>query len=147
MSRRRGRILAFQALYSWEVTKTPLEDLLTFSWVNNQENEKDNAEETSEKNEDDKTFATLLIAGTVEHIDEIDKLIETHLSATWSKERLNKIALAVLRISAYEIVYQSDSNISIVIDEAISIAKKYGAEDSYKFINAVLDKIGKEAKK
>lgn len=146
MSRRRGRILAFQALYSWEVTKTPLEDLLTFSWVNNQDAEKD-TEETSEKNEDDKTFATLLIAGTVEHIDEIDKLIETYLSATWSKERLNKIALAVLRVSAYEIVFQNDSNISIVIDEAISIAKKYGAEDSYKFINAVLDKIGKEAKK
>jgi len=145
VSRRRGRILAFQALYSWEVTKTPLEDLLTFSWVNNQDAEKD-TEETSEKNEDDKTFATLLIAGTVEHIDEIDKLIETHLSATWSKERLNKIALAVLRVSAYEIVFQNDSNISIVIDEAISIAKKYGAEDSYKFINAVLDKIGKEAK-
>lgn len=148
MSRRNERTIAFQALYSWEVTQSPLEDLLTFSWLT-KDDEKVSAEtESSEasENDDEKLFAKLLIAGTIEHIDEIDDLIVKRMSSNWTKERLNKVALAVLRTSVYEIVYQKDSNVSIVIDEAISIAKKFGAEDSYKFINAVLDKIGKEVK-
>lgn len=148
MSRRNERTIAFQALYSWEVTKAPLEELLTFSWLT-KDNEKASSEsesETKSNDEDERIFAKLLIAGTLEHIEEVDAMIVGHMSSNWTKDRLNKVALAVLRVSAYEIAYQKDSNVSIVIDEAISIAKKFGAEDSYKFINAVLDKIGKESK-
>lgn len=149
MSRRNERTIAFQALYSWEVTKAPLEELLNFSWLT-KDNENGSSESNSEIKADESDaenlFAKLLIAGTLEHIDDVDAMIVNHMSSNWTKERLNKVALAVLRVSAYEIAYQKDSNVSIVIDEAISIAKKFGAEDSYKFINAVLDKIGKEAK-
>ena len=49
----------------------------------------------------------------------------------------------ILRISIYEMRWQPDSKTKIIIDEAINIAKDFGAEDSYKFINAILDKIGK----
>lgn len=143
MSRRKGRILAFQALYSWDVTKSSIEDLLTFSWL-----EKGNEEvKTSETAKEENTFASLIIAGTIEHIDEIDALIENHLAENWSKDRINKVALAILRTSIYEMKFQNGAQPGIIIDEAVNIAKDYGADDSYKFINAVLDKIGKNEDK
>ena len=137
MSRRKGRILAFQALYSWDVSQTPLEDLLKFSWQNDVQQEADsNTEETA--------FARIIVTGTIEHVAQIDELIKNHLSASWTMERINKVTLAILRMSIYEMEFQKDSQKKIVIDEAVNIAREYGLEDSYKFINAVLDKIGKE---
>ena len=141
MSRRKGRILAFQALYSWDVTKPSLDELLTFSWLKKND---DAEEEPVASQKEERTFASLIISGTIEHIDEIDSLIESHLSENWSKERLNKVTLAILRTSLYQIKFQPDANIGIIIDEAVNIAKEYGADDSYTFINAVLDKIGKD---
>ncbi len=146
MSRRKSRIIAFQALYSWDVSKASLDDLLTFSWL--QKDSEITADENSEKvlsdtAREEQTFARFLIAGAIEHSEEIDKLIAEHLAENWSLDRLNKVALAILRVSIYELRYQPDSKDKIIIDEAINIAKDFGAEDSYKFINAILDKIGK----
>lgn len=146
MSRRRSRIIAFQALYSWDVTRASLEDIMTFSWLQKDSEFSQNensVKELSDTANDELVFARFLIAGTIEHSSEIDKLIEEHLAANWSLERLNKVALAILRISIYELRWQPDSKTKIIIDEAINIAKDFGAEDSYKFINAILDKIGK----
>lgn len=139
MSRRKSRIIAFQSIYSWDVNNIPLEELLTFSWLN-----KDS--ENSNKNDinDETLFASIIVKGTIDNISQIDELIDSHLSANWSKDRINKVTLAILRTSIYELKFQSGSNPKIVIDEAINIAKEYGADDSFKFINAVLDKIGKE---
>ena len=61
-------------------------------------------------------------------------------------ERINKVALAILRVSIYELLYQPDAQIGIIIDEAVKISKNYGTDDSYKFINAVLDNVGKKEK-
>lgn len=141
-------------MFSWEANKAPLEDLLSFTWLQKDTNPpadsaEDNADademeaEPSEESKEEQTFASLIIAGTIEHIEEIDRLIEAHLSAKWSMERLNKVALAILRTSVYEIKFQKDAVPGIVIDQAVTIAKQYGSDDSYKFINAILDKIGK----
>lgn len=141
MSRREERIIAFQAVYSWDVNKVPLDELLKFSWT-----KKDSEKESQEKDNSngEKLFASLIVTGTINNIEKIDELIVSHLNGKWSKDRINKVALAILRTSIYEIKFQEGSNPKIVIDEAINIAKQYGAEDSFKFINAVLDKIGKE---
>lgn len=144
MSRRKSRILAFQALFSWDASKSSLEDILNFSWLQ-KDNEAD--KEITENEKEERTFASFIIAGTIDHIDEIDKVIEKHLSASWSMDRINKVTLAILRTSVYEIIYQKDIDKKIVIDEAVNIAKDYGTDDSYKFINAVLDKIGKDEEK
>ena len=147
MSRRKGRILAFQALYSWDVSKTPLEDLLTCSRIGkDSENQTDEQPLTSTA-KDEQLFAGLIISGTIQNIDQIDELIKSHLSASWSFERINKVTLAILRTGIYELKYQKESQPKIVIDEAVNIAKDFGTDDSYKFINAVLDKIGKDAEK
>ena len=143
MSRRNGRVIAFQALYSWDVTKASLDDLLTFEWLQKDE---ENAV-LSDSSKEERTFASLIIAGTIGHIDEIDKLIEGHLSASWSMERISRVALAILRTSVYELLFQNGAEPKIVIDEAVNIAKDFDTDDSYKFINAVLDKIGKDEPK
>lgn len=139
MSRRNGRIIAFQALFSWETNKDSLNDILSFSWL-----EKENGLSQTEAAKEERLFASLIISGTTDNIAEIDKMIKKHLSESWSLERINKISLAILRISIYEMIYQKTVEPKIIIDEAVNIAKIYGIDDSYKFINAVLDKISNE---
>jgi len=148
VSRRKSRILAFQALYFWDVSKSSLDDILNFSWLQKDSDIEAGVEaaEPTETAKEEQTFASLIIAGTVDHVDEIDKIIETHLASNWSLDRINRVALAILRTSAYEIIYQKGTDSKVIIDEAVNIAKDYGSDDSYKFINAVLDKIGKDEK-
>ncbi len=126
------------------MNQSPVEDILKFSWLQ-KDNQGDEAEKTAATPLEEQTFASLIISGTVEHVAEIDELIKNHLSANWTLERINKVTLAILRTSIYEMKFQAGSEPKIVIDEAVNIAREYGLEDSYKFINAVLDKIGKEA--
>ena len=137
MSRRKGRVLAFQTLYSYEVGDIPLEDLLSFSWAS------ESGVPDEDTNKEEYAFARLLAAGTVEHLSEIDENIKKHLAANWDFNRVNKVSLSILRMSVYSLLYQKDVGASVVIDEAIQIAKEFGADDSFRFINAVLDKIGK----
>ena len=133
-SRRKARILAFQALYAWEASKASLDDLFTFSWLE--------TAKVEQLDEDTKIFARLLIAGAIEKAEEVDANIKAHLSH-WPFERLKKVDLAILRIGTYCLLYQKDIPAQITIDEAIEIAKEFGSEDSYKFINGVLDGINK----
>ena len=160
MSRRIGRILAFQSLYSWEAVKTPKDELLSFSWIEPvlSPDTSDSVEESpifnellskfnelpAEKKQETFDFAKLLISGTLENIKEIDGIIKNHLSGKWRIERINKVALAVIRFSTYTLLYQKETSPSVVIDEAVEIVKDYGTDDSYKFTNAILDGIKKD---
>ncbi len=135
--RRKGRILAFQALYAWDVSRLSLADLLDFGWI-----EEDKRERLGE---DGIAFPRLIIAGTVEHILEIDLYIKENLT-NWDFDRLSKVDLAILRMSVYSLIYQKDMHPSIVIDEAIDISKEFGSDESFRFINAVLDSIRKQLK-
>lgn len=137
-SRRKGRILAFQALYSWDASckppgKAPIpEDLLNFSWLEKEKQEK--------LDDNIANFSRLLIVGSIENIEAVDAMIRSHLQ-NWDFSRLNRVDLAILRMSAYTLMFQNDVAPSIVIDEAIGISKEFGADESYRFINGVLDSI------
>jgi N utilization substance protein B len=131
-SRRKGRILAFQALYCWEATHAPAEDIMAFSWL---ETEKKAALDNASAD-----FSRLLIVGTIENIKAIDEMIKNHLQ-NWDISRLNRVDLAILRMSAYTLMYQAEIAPSIVIDEAIGISQEFGTDDSFRFVNGVLDSI------
>jgi N utilization substance protein B len=133
-ARRKGRILAFQGLYAYELTGTPVADLVQLSWLDQENQERIKPES--------KDFARLLIQGTIEKLPEIDQQITKQLEH-WDFARLNKVDLAILRISAYCLIFQADIPPSVTIDEAIDIAKEFGTDDSYRFINGVLDGIRK----
>ena len=134
MARRKSRIIAFQAIFSWDAGGETLEDLLQFSWVDSKQN----------LDESDLSFSRILMAGTIENIEQIDELIKTHLAKNWTFDRLNKVTLAILRISIFSIIHQKEISPSIVIDEAIDLAKQFDSDESFKFINAMLDTIRKE---
>ncbi len=160
MSRRKGRVLAFQALYSYDMGNTSLDELLKLDWAHNEPEENSLLADDSKKDDsfitgqpkeeeevpssDSDDFARLIIAGTVTHLEEVDALIKKHLSAKWDFARINRVSVAILRISTYSLIYQKDIEPLIVIDEAVAIAKEYGADDAFKFVNAVLDNIRKE---
>jgi transcription antitermination protein NusB len=137
-SRRKGRILAFQALYSWDIQFRQTKDasipegLLDFSW------------DDGDTPLDGKSaaFPRLLVTGTIENIAGIDSMIQKHLE-NWDLSRLNKVDLAVLRMSVYTLMFQSETPPSVVIDEAVEISREFGADDSYRFVNGVLDSVRK----
>jgi len=131
-SRRKGRILAFQALYFWESSHAPIEALTSFAWLEEEKRER--------LDESIAAFSRALIAGAVENIDSIDSTIKQHLE-NWDISRLNRVDLAILRMSVYTLMYQDEIAPSIVIDEAIGICNEFGTDDSYRFINGVLDSI------
>ncbi len=137
MSRRKGRILAFQGLYSWDAGGMTKDDVLTLSWAENDAGEAVLEQETS-------AFARILIAGAIENQEQIDNLIKENLKG-WEFDRVNRVSLAILRMSVYALLFQKDIPATIVIDEAIDIAKEYGQDDAFKFVNAVLDNIRKSA--
>jgi len=134
IGRRRGRILAFQALFAWDAGSLSPDDLLRFPW----------AERTSkEVHDEDLLFSQLLFLGTVEHINKIDTLITKNLE-NWDFNRLKLVDKAILRLSTYSLLFQQDTDPRIVINEAVTIARTYGTDDSFKFVNAVLDSIKRE---
>ena len=133
-ARRKGRIIAFQTLYRYECTNERLDDLLDFSWRDQMPGSKP-AEEAID-------FARLLITGTINNLDVIDRIIRNQLE-NWDFTRLARVDLAILRIAVYCLLYQQDIPITVTIDEAIDISKDFGSDESYRFINGVLDGVRK----
>ncbi len=135
-SRRKARILALQALYSWDYTSQSSTELGQFEWLD---------EERRAKYEDDTLlFARLIIQGTLENIEEIDQKIKEQLEH-WDFNRLARVDLAILRFSIYGLLYQHEIPTTVTIDEAIDLAKQYGSGESYRFVNGVLDGVRKQS--
>lgn len=121
-----------QAVYGWEVNPQPAKDVLEFGWLTGEERRKFKQETVA--------FAVLLVAGTLEKIKEIDENIIRHL-IDWDFKRLARVDLAVMRVSVFSLLYQKTIPASVIIDEAIEIARKFSADDAPRFINGVLDGI------
>jgi N utilization substance protein B len=134
MTRRKGRALALEALYAWETAGSPLEELITFPWI----------EEEKLKNMDEASlaFPRLLIAGVIENSAVIDNKIRAAIQ-NWDFTRLKRVDLAILRLSAYSLLFQKETPPSVTIEEAVKLCLEYGGEDSFRFVNAVLDAIKK----
>ena len=133
-TRRKARIIAFHALFSWEFEHLSATELCNFSWLDDEKKKSLSNEITA--------FASLLISGTLENIIAIDSEIRKKL-VHWDFNRLSKVDLSILRMSVFSLLFQKDIPVSVTIDEAIDIAKKYGSDDSYRFVNGVLDGIRK----
>ncbi len=137
-SRRKGRVIAFQALFSWDACRPSTEDLLEFRWLDSERREK--------LEPDILSFAGHIVAGTLENIADIDRTIKTH-AQNWDIDRIAKVDLAILRISIYALSYESDIPVTVTIDEAVEIAKQFGSNESYKFVNGILDAVRRKRDK
>ncbi|QIB69406.1 transcription antitermination factor NusB [Aminipila butyrica] len=79
----------------------------------------------------------------LEHREEIDQKIG-EVSANWKMSRMNKVDLAILRLSIGELLYMDKIPTSVSINEAVLLAKKFGTADSAKFINGILGHIARD---
>lgn len=77
--------------------------------------------------------------------EELDAAIERY-SSSWKSSRMPKTDLAVLRLSACELIYIADIPAAVSINEAVELAKKYGTEDSSAYVNAILGRIAAESR-
>lgn len=125
LSRTAARELAFELIFEWSFRDEPIEDIMNDA-VDARQVEND-------------AFARETACGTIEHLSEIDEVISAHLKG-WTIKRLSRVALSVLRLSVYEILY-TDVPDSVSINEAVELAKKFGGDDDASYINGVLGAI------
>lgn len=123
MTRREARELAFILLFESTFTDEYVRDIL------------ESAREARDVEAD--AFALALAQGAQEHQRELDELI-SRFSLKWSKNRLSRVSLSLLRLASYEMLYEKDIPVSVSINEAVELAKKYGGDDDSAFINGVL---------
>ena len=88
-------------------------------------------------------FVERIVMGVSSHSRAIDDLIE-RFSLNWKVSRMGRVDRNVLRLAAYELAFEPDVPSRATLNEAIEIAKRFGSEDSGKFVNGILDKIAQE---
>ncbi len=88
-------------------------------------------------------FAEKIAVGVEENEDILDAQIEKNIRG-WKIDRLSKVSLSLLRLAIYEMMFVKDIPISVSINEAIDLAKKYGGTDDAPYVNGVLGSVAKE---
>lgn len=130
--RRRARRALVQAVYQWQLSDNSVASVLT-----------DFQEDDSLKKADGDFFEELL-KGTIASADELDEKYVPYLDREVS--RLDHVERAILRLAAYEFVYRIDVPYRVVIDEYVELAKTFGAQDSHRYINGVLDNLAAQVR-
>ena len=123
MTRREARELAFVLLFEKNFTDEKIAEIVEKA-VDARDVEMD-------------SFAMHLATGAEEKLDELDAAIEPALH-NWSKGRLSRVALTVLRLAVFEMQFEENTPTSVAINEAVELAKKYGGTEDAQFINGVL---------
>jgi len=119
-------------LYQWEVGRvTPAEAVARHADI-----EQDGPDLADAA----RRFARELVEGTVAHLETIDARIEAQ-AQHWRLERMAVIDRLILRMAVYEFLYRPDTPRTVVIDEAIELARTFSEQDSVRFVNGVLDGI------
>jgi len=126
--RRTARECALQMLYQYDVGRQPLEEILESFW------------EMNEHPRRVREFADELFEGSIERIKEIDRTIQQH-TKNWRLSRMAAVDRNILRVAVYEFLCDTGTPVTVVINEALEIAKKFSTHESAQFVNGVLDSI------
>lgn len=130
MNRKLSREKAMELLFGITLSKDTIEEAVE-AFVDNYE---------EDIKEIDLTYIKQVLIGVQNNKEEIDKTIEANL-VNWKIERISKVNLSILRLAAYELVYDESVPRGVAINEALEITRRYSDEKSVSFINGVLDKI------
>ncbi len=131
MSRKTAREHAFRLLFSTQFQNESVDTMLERYLE---------ANPGVEPEEKDLNFIRTEVAGTLQHQQEINKEIEGALQ-DWKLSRLSHVDLAILQITVYEMRYEEEIPVSVSINEAVELAKKYSSDAAPAFINGVLGTI------
>lgn len=129
MTRHESRQEAFCLLFEKIFTQSTIEEIAQ------------NAVESREAPLSD--YALRLATTTEAHLEEIDQIITSKLKK-WKLSRIAKVALSILRLSICEMLYDKEVPVSVSINEAVELAKKYAAEEEASFVNGVLGAVAKD---
>lgn len=131
--RKQARVLALQALYSWLMSGNEMTQVeLTYATTN-------------DMSKVDMEYFQAILHGVSEDVDAIDKAYKPYLGRL--PEELDPIEKSIMRLATFELTKRIDTPFKVVINEAIDLAKVFGAEESHKFINGALDKAVKTLRK
>ena len=130
-SRRKARECALQMLFQWDITHDSIEQIQATFW------------DGQDESEDTRIFAEALAAGAIANVERIDTLIGRH-AENWRLDRMAVVDRNILRLATYEFLYDAETAKTIVINEAIEVARRFSAQESPQFINGILDSIRKE---
>jgi transcription antitermination protein NusB len=119
-------------LFQWDITRDDIDQVIASFFQNQPEDSADVAD-----------FARRLVMGTVEHVERIDELIRRH-AEHWRLDRMATVDRNLLRLAVQEFLHSKDIPKTVVINEAIEIARRFSSQESPQFINGVLDSIKKE---
>lgn len=126
--RRTARECALQMLYEYDVGKHAPEIILETFWEMNEQPDKV------------REFAFRLFQGTIGHMKEIDRLIQSH-TKNWRLSRMAAVDRNVMRLAVFELLSDAKTPDTVVINEALEIAKKFSTSESAQFVNGILDSI------
>ncbi|MGI3132105.1 transcription antitermination factor NusB [Halopseudomonas pachastrellae] len=132
-ARRKARSLALQALYAWHMADLPVSDIEAQFRTDNDFSKVDGA------------YFHELLTGVPRNLGDIDGELGVVLDR--DIKELDPIELAVLRIGVYELLKRIDVPYRVVINEAIEMAKSFGATDGHKYVNGILDKLAPRLRK
>jgi N utilization substance protein B len=125
-ARSRARRRALQALYAWQMTRSPIDKVIA-----------------EFQHEQDMEVADLgyfedLARGVAKHVEDLDAKLGAFLDR--GIETVDPIERAILRIAAYELLHRIDVPYRVVLNEAVESAKRFGADQGHTYVNGVLDK-------
>lgn len=126
--RRRAREIALQVLYQLDASQGKAKEVLDLFWENFEPSPKA------------REFCQRLVEGVCQNLGQIDRLIEDN-SENWTLKRMAMVDRNILRLATFELLQCPDIPFKAILNEAIELAKKFGADDSGAFINGILDKI------
>ena len=128
--RSKARFLAVQAIYQWQMTKQDTNEIIDYLYSN------------IDKEKVDYDYFQILVKGFLTEFSMLDSYILPHIDR--SIDSIDPVERAILRLGAYELIVRIEIPFKVVINEAIEMAKVFGAEQGHKFINGALDKLAKD---
>jgi N utilization substance protein B len=130
--RRWARRLATQALYQWQLDHQDIGQV--------------NAQFLTERDMGaaDLAYFQELLQQTVHHVDAIEAVVTPYLDRPMAQ--IDPVERAILWIGGYELLYRADVPYRVIINEAVELAKTFGAEQGHRFVNGVLDKIAQQVR-
>ncbi len=132
-ARRKARRFVLQALYEWQLSRNNIGDIeKRFLAVN-------------DMNKVDVAYFRELFHGIPTQLDALDELLATCLDRPI--QGVSQVEKAILRIGAYELLERPDVPYPVVISEGMELARHFGADESFRYVNAVLDKLARELRR
>ncbi|WP_333678017.1 transcription antitermination factor NusB [Dyella sp.] len=126
-ARSRARRRALQALYAWQMSGSSMKSVI------------DQFRHEQDMEVADLEYFEDLLRGVEQHVPELDEALKPYIDR--EVEQIDPIERAALRLAAYELKHRPDVPYRVIINEAIEVTKRFGADHGHSYVNGVLDKL------